>query len=135
MSISSTGPIVSLSNLELLSYSEHLLATSDEEAGLRAAASRSYYAAYHQAFDLADKLRCPQPSASKKGCHEKIIDRYKDMYSDGFNISRLLQKQKMVRVTADYKLSKGFSREEAKLHVMSCSKLVKSLELMNMISG
>lgn len=126
---------MSVSNLDLLSYSEHLLATSEEEAGLRAAASRSYYAAYHQALDLADKLHCPQPSASKRGCHEKIIDRYKGMYSGEFNISRLLQKQKMVRVTADYKLSKGFSREEAKLHVMSCSKLVKSLEMMSLISG
>lgn len=126
---------MSVSNLELLSYSEHLLATSDEESGLRAAASRSYYAAYHQAFDLADKLRCPQPSPSKKGCHEKIIDRYKGMSYGEFNISRLLQKQKMVRVTADYKLSKGFSREEAALHVMSCSKLVKNLEMMSLISG
>lgn len=132
--ISSSGLTMSISNQELIQYSEGLLASGPDEVALRSAVSRSYYAAYHQALDLANKLKCPQPAKDKHGCHEKLIDRYKSMSTETLNISGLLQKQKIMRVVADYKLSKEFSRKESELHVKSCSKLIKVLQMMSLVS-
>jgi len=123
-----------ISDQELLEFSESIIARGASETELRAAISRGYYAAFHQAKAVADHAGLPQAPATSRGSHERVIHRFNNLFLGNKKVAALLHKKKMLRVKADYQLGEEITLEESRQHVASCRKLSKFLSMLSLVS-
>lgn len=86
---------------------------STPEIAIRNAISRSYYAAYHAALDISDRLEEPFYESKTQGVHDRLIKQFADYKKRDANdpeefkvrsISYVLKQLKALRVRADYYL-------------------------------
>jgi hypothetical protein len=91
---------------EYLRLASALEAQATDEASLRSAASRAYYAAYHKAIDTADAHGVRIAPVTGYGSHSNCWMAYKTVAAFvgvGADGDRLM----VIRVAADYKLEPG----------------------------
>lgn len=106
------------STRDLIALARQLRQNYGDEAGLRCAVSRSYYAALHRA-DQVFPVRDPSARRIGEGTHEQIIARAQ-AYGNGVNpgriaaqtVAKLMPKMKRTRVKADYHLDEDVSAQE-----------------------
>lgn len=103
---------------DLITLAKSLRRDSVDEATLRCAVSRSYYAALHKA-DEVFPLRDPNARRVGEGTHEQIIARaqaHGNSVNPGRtsaqNVAKLLPKMKRLRVKADYHLDEDVNVQE-----------------------
>ena len=105
------------------------------EIGYRNASSRVYYAAYHLGLSVVDAL----PSAPVKndvGVHEELIQRLTKIPNSFVHVmvarsaGHLLAQMRKSRVKADYKITDGFSDQEAELQLELFSKYSQKIEIL-----
>lgn len=109
---------------DLLAAAEKfLLAQPLDEAHVRAAISRAYYAAYHAAYAFHGELPLPGRLSDRPGGeHENLIQRLERpdprLHDEVTRISKLLavrlRAMRDVRLRADYKLQTDVIAEEAR---------------------
>ncbi|MDR5737156.1 hypothetical protein [Caballeronia sp. LZ016] len=94
------------------------LAAGGSECEWRSGASRAYYAAYHQALQVADK--CLPPGHDAAGVHQRLTDRYIAHGKKGKVLAYLLIDLKKIRTLADYHLADAFDQHDATDLVANC---------------
>lgn len=105
------------------------------EIDLRNAASRAYYAAYHQCRRLAQNLRLP-PAPGSEGVHRRVIDaltgsRDMKLKSLGYR----LEQCRKLRVVADYGIEAEFPPGDARTALVQCRKILDKAESILRASG
>ena len=105
------------------------------EVDLRNAASRAYYAAYHQCRRLAQDLRL-RPAPGSGGVHRRVIDaltgsRDRKLKSLGY----MLEQCRKLRVSADYNIDEEFPPGHARTALMQCRKILNRAEAALPASG
>jgi len=97
------------------------LNASSVEGDFRAATSRSYYAAYHEALRVICALPSPGSVAGSQGSHEQIYEqlRHPTTKSDEMNAHSLALGNVLMglfasRIRADYRPQSDFLHREAK---------------------
>lgn len=97
------------------------LASSDDEASLRSAVSRSYYAAYHRALSWESQRVPGSNSGPSGGEHQKLINRLRnpdpgldeEVRRHSKMTAAKLETLRVRRVTADYAIHCSFTPTEA----------------------
>jgi len=110
--------LIQIDDIELLART--LVNDTANEARLRCAVSRAYYAAFHRCKSAAD-LWCRDLTESEKenkGEHSKVYAQLEDCSADLDKAENLklmaaeAKKLKMLRITADYKLDKSVDNKD-----------------------
>lgn len=131
---------MSISPIDIF-HTASALATPDvgascNEADLRSAASRAYYAALHAADQsIPMALKPTDIERCTKGSHQVIIDAIvlwsKGAYqgrSDARDMARNLTKLKTVRKKADYLIGEDFSEQEAANAIVTANGILQNAE-------
>ena len=113
----------------------NVLGNSESEVDLRNAASRAYYAAYHQCRPLGQGLSLPS-SPDQGGVHRKLIDTLtgasnRKLKSLGYR----LEQCRKLRVMADYVIGSEFLPQDAWTALAQCSKILSEADSMLSASG
>jgi uncharacterized protein (UPF0332 family) len=104
---------------EFLGVAEHLL-KSHEEAMVRSAISRAYYALFHEGCGFLGKLHFPRSKGPQ--AHGEVRNRLNNCGDQSMQeVSRLLAQLHKQRLTADYDLE-----DKTLLDINTCRLLVKS---------
>lgn len=104
--------------------------TAGSETDFRNAVSRSYYAAYHVAAEVAVK-HCPDEDAHlHMGSHERLINQYMkcSKLSRGKNLAYILQSLKLERHRADYNLDYDVTQGVTQTHLITVEKFIAELQ-------
>lgn len=102
---------------------------SEKEMDWRNASSRAYYAAYHQALRMANKL-CPLHSCcnDKRGSHEHLICHINYSGIEKLKVVvRLLDQCKRRRAEADYKIDHNFGKKMAEEQCYEVNRLIEKI--------
>ena len=105
------------------------------EVDLRNAASRAYYAAYHQCRRLAQDLRL-RPAPGSGGAHRRVIDALtgsRDMKLR--SLGYMLEQCRQLRVAADYGIEAEFPSGDARTALVQCGKILDKAESILRASG
>ena len=105
------------------------------EVDLRNAASRAYYAAYHQCRQLARDLRL-RPAPGSGGVHQRVIGTLTG--SQDMKLKRLgymLEQCRKLRVAADYDIKAEFPLGHARTALAQCRKILSGAEAAPPASG
>lgn len=110
------------------------------EVDYRNAASRAYYAAYHQGKEV--EHLCPDVRVENVGVHTQLITKFEKYISplagwtQARNIGYTLKKMKLTRAQADYELGTDFPLTEAQLQIQMAEKLsTKVLEFIQVVKS
>lgn len=99
-----------------------------DEAHMRASIGRSYYAAYHESLEAADRLGLPVAGGSDKGIHARHIERFQGKGKTLAKIAGRLHLAKMKRVKADYMLNEHVGKADSQQQLIACQSLIADLE-------
>ena len=126
---------MSISSDDLINYAESLISSQQSsEVHLRSAASRSYYAVFHEAQLAADTLGLAIV-ATNSGEHEKLISRFSAGGKRLKVIASMLAACKRVRVDADYKIATPFHYKEAEKHIRQCKSIVAEMRRLYVVQS
>lgn len=118
---------MSICSDDMLELAKDLL-VDDSESRVRASVGRSYYALYHEALEVADKLQLASlPADRTKATHERLISRYEQAGKRLAFFGRTLRKQKKLRALADYDIRDEMSASEAWQHIEISKRLIGDL--------
>ena len=105
------------------------------EADLRNAASRAYYAAYHQCRWLAQDLRL-RPAPGSGGVHRRVIDTLTGSQDRKLkSLGYMLEQCRKLRVAADYDIDEEFPPGHARTALVQCRKILNGAEAAPPASG
>ena len=105
------------------------------EIDLRNAASRAYYAAYHQCRRLAQNLRL-RPAPGSGGVHRTVIDSLTDSGDRKLkSLGYRLEQCRKLRVVADYEIEVEFPPGDARTALAQCRKILDGAESIPLESG
>jgi len=125
---------MSVAPRDLLANAKSIHGSCTDEAGLRAAISRSYYAAYHAAYAFHDSLPTPGSNAgSKGGKHETLCTQLSQPTFSTANprflkskrVGIFLRDAMRARVLADYYIGAMVNAPDADAAVLKCTSLVE----------
>lgn len=124
----------------ILDESERILQHSHTEAGIRASISRSYYATYHAAKNLADNIRFPSLSDLAGRSHEKVRMYFqqvphadKQIKLSMMKIGYTLQRLHSIRVQADYELAISLHQEDATSMLISSKECIDTIQTLEAV--
>jgi hypothetical protein len=125
---------MSTSTPELLALAKRLQEDVGNEASLRCAVSRSYYAALLKA-DETFPLRDPGAYRGGESSHQKIIDRAvvhgqgpNPGRSSAISVAKLLPKMKRTRVKADYHLGDTVAPDECNEAILRAEAAIEACD-------
>jgi len=116
--------------------SKDLIALSDQlfgsgtgaEVEIRAAAGRAYYAVYHEAVEVADKLSLAVTNKNT-GEHAQLCSRYSGTSSKKLKaIASRIWAVKKMRTAADYHNTTKITAPGVKHHIASCKSILDELD-------
>lgn len=113
-----------------------------DEVDLRAAISRSYYAAYHEVFPFVDRLpvseNCPR-SVGDKVTHTEMTERLREwrvsgvqsslakMKVTGGQLLETIEAMRFARVKADYRLNTDVALTEAQMQIARAKQVKRAM--------
>ena len=125
---------MSVAPRELLASAAKIRSTHSDEAGLRAAISRAYYAAHHAAFAFHVALPSVGKIGSATGRHEQLISQLSNPTFSEKNprniVSRrlgaILRDTLRARVIADYSIGGLVTPSDADAALLKCEEIVNT---------
>jgi uncharacterized protein (UPF0332 family) len=109
---------------DFMSLADELMRASHcEEIHCRAAVSRAYYAAYHEAIVTADHLKLSVAEGAF-GDHKKLVKRYSNGGKRLKIIANSIDTIRVARTTADYKVHNLFTHDGASDVLSICKSVV-----------
>ena len=104
------------------------LGRRESEVDLRNAASRAYYAAYHQCRRLARDLRL-RPTPGSGGVHRRVIDTLTTSQDRKLRrLGYMLEQCRKLRVVADYDIEAEFPSDHARTALAQCRRILNGAE-------
>lgn len=121
---------MSASPLDLLSLAKNLQASANNEAALRCAVSRAYYAALHRVAEVFES-RDLSDQRARESSHVEIVSRA-EIYAKGPHpgrqcageIAKMWPKFKRLRVTADYELQQDVLTTDCTDAISRCERVM-----------
>ncbi len=112
---------------DLLSNAKRLC-EGKQEFDWRCAASKAYYAAYHQCKVAAETLPEPPYDSKAMGVHDTLIKKFSTQSDLKFkSIGFMLREAKRIRKKADYDIDDLFEQWEAKETIKWAEKILAKL--------
>lgn len=111
---------------EFLEFAEEIV-NSSKEISHRNAASRAYYAAYHYAQPIAERLDKTAPESA--GLHTQTIAKFINSTNMKCkSVGYLLKQAHGIRISADYDIEMTFSKTEAETAIGLAKKIIGKID-------
>ena len=105
------------------------------EVDLRNAASRAYYAAYHQCLRL-DPAPAAQSPPNHRGVHRMVIDALTSAGDAKLkSLGYMLEQCRKLRVKADYHIESEFPSSDARTALAQCARILNGTNSILPVSG